>query len=428
MLEIRAIGGYNEVGRNMTLIRFNNESVIIDIGLHLENYIKYTEDEDIGNINVGTLIRAGALPEVKIIDKKKVKAILTTHGHLDHIGGIPYLASKFKNIPILATNYTIEVIRKILDDKHTNIENNLKKVEVNKKIKISKYISVTFVSITHSIPDATFIVVHTPEGNIVYACDFKLDNFPVIGKSPNYDLIKKINAKALIIESLYVKEDTKSAPEQSVKIMIKNIAKDLKESKDLVIFTTFSSQISRLKTITEEMKKINRKVVFIGRSLEKYLDAAKSAEIFETDDKIIKYKNEIKKTLREINTNPKDWCIICTGHQGEPKSVLSRIANKEYDINLKNTTVIFSCKVIPTETTIKNRKELERKLIHEGVKFIKDVHASGHASKIELKEFIDMIDPEIVLPAHSDNSKIFKRIFSDRNVVILNNGNSLELN
>jgi ribonuclease J len=425
MIEITAIGGYNEVGRNMTLITYNNESIILDMGLHLDNYIKFTEDEDIKKISTGKLIQAGALPDTKIIDRKKVKAILTTHGHLDHIGGIPYLSSRFKDTPIFATDYTIEVIKKILEDKNSNIENNLNKVKFNKKTKLSKHISATFIPITHSIPHASFIVIHTPEGNIVYACDFKLDNYPVIGDAPNYELIKKIKAKALIIESLYVKEETKSPPEESVRIMIKDIANDLRNNNNLIIFTTFSSQIARLKTITEEMRKIGREVIFIGRSLEKYIAASRISKIFSPKERVLRYRNEIKKAIKEINNNPKKYCIICTGHQGEPKSVLSRFADMEYNLNLKNSTVVFSCKVIPTETTIKNRKILEKKLSKLGAEIIKDIHASGHASRLELKEFIDMINPEIIIPAHSEHSKYFKKIFSDRNVVILNNGNSV---
>ncbi len=427
MLTITAIGGYNEVGRNMTLLQYDDEAVILDMGLHVENYIRFTEEEDIRAKNTGLLIRAGALPEVGIIDMKAVKAIITTHGHLDHIGGIPFLAKKYP-VPIYATRYTIEVIKKILEDERITLPNELVAVEENGTVKLSEHLEAEFIHITHSIPQATLVLIKTPEGNVLYGNDFKLDNYPTLGKPPNYARFRKVKVKALISESLYVTEETKTPPEESVRLMLKDVMGHLKGHDGLIIATTFSSHIARLKTIVQEAKVLKRKILIAGRSLSRYVMAARAAGIYDFNDAhLVKYANELSKALKTIAKDPSGWILVCTGHQGEPRSVLSRIASGAISLDLEKTVIIFSCRTIPTETNIANRKKLEDDLASKGARIIKDVHASGHASQEDLREFYEMVKPELIIPSHSTHLKYFKEHFPDYHVELMNNGNSLQL-
>ncbi len=413
-IEICTVGGYNEVGKNCTAIKINNEIIILDLGLHLENYIKYTEEEreELRFISGSRLIEVGAAPDVSVIKELKgdVKAIITTHAHLDHIGAIPFLAHRFKKAEILCTPYTGAVLRSILKDEKINLRNKIKILNTNSIYRISDNIKIEFINITHSTPQTVMIAVHTKEGIILYANDFKFDNNPTLGKKPNFERLKELkNVKVLISDSIYSKDAMKTPSELVAKDMLRDVLLGTETKGKLIIVTTFSSHLARLRSIVKCGKQLKRKIVFLGRSLAKYIGAGEEIGIINLrkDAEIVKYRNQIKKKLKKIEKRGREkYLLIVTGHQGEPKAVLSGIASKELPFNLyPGDIVVFSCRVIPTKLNIQNREHLEKSLKKLGVRIFTDVHVSGHAAREDDRDLLEMIKPEHIIPAHADDEK-----------------------
>ncbi len=413
-IEVYAIGGYGEVGKNMTAIKIDDEVVIFDMGLHMPNYIRYTEEEAGENLKLSAkeLKRVQAIPEDNLIKdlKDNVKAIIPSHAHLDHIGAIPYLADKYK-APVICTGYTAAVLKAILRDEKITISNQIKPLNPNSQVKLSKNLKVELVNITHSIPETATVALHTPYGIILYATDFKLDNQPIVGKKPNYDLLKKLSDKGVklaIVDSLYSAHAIKTPSECVAKEMLRDVLLGVNSKGKAVIVTTFSSHIARLKSIVEFGKALNRKVVFLGRSLAKYAYAAEEAGIinFSKEVEIVKFGNKIREKLREIEKIGRHkFLLVVTGHQGEPKATLSKMTNRVLPFTFRNEDhVVFSCNVIPTPINKKHRKILEKRLREYGVRLFTGIHVSGHGAREDIRDLIKLINPEHLIPAHSDKA------------------------
>ena len=413
MFEIFCLGGYSEVGKNMTAVKYKNQIIILDMGIHLEEYIKLNDSNEHEFFSRKDLIKVGAIPDDEQLNKFKdqVIAIIPSHGHLDHIGAIPYMAEKY-NCPIICTPYTSAVIKAILKDKDMVLDNKIVSIKLNNKIKLSDEITVEFINMTHSIPHTALVIIHTPEGSIAYANDFKLDNNPTFGSKPNYKRIKNLGktgkVKALIIDSLYADHPKKTPSESIAKQMLKDVLIDTDSKDKAVIVTTFSSHIARLNSIVECGKRMKRKVVFLGRSLAKYVYAAEDVGLvrFSKKVEICNYKKHVAKKLKQISQNPGKYLIVCTGHQGEPNAILSRIADDHFDFTLMpEDHIVFSCTTIPSEINIANRQVLEQKLMDKKVRLFKSIHVSGHACKEDHRDFIKMLNPEHVIPSHGPQEK-----------------------
>lgn len=407
-IEICAVGGYNEVGKNMTAVKIDDEVIILDMGIHLEKYINFTDDKDIKNISPSKLLEIGAIPDDSVIDdwKGMVKAIVPSHAHLDHIAAIPFLAKKY-DAPIIATPFSLAVLNAIVKDNKMTIKNKIIELHSNNKIKISKNITVEFVHVTHSTPQTVMIALHTKYGVILYACDFKFDDFPGLGKKPNYERLKELSEEgiyATIVDSTYSRLKTKMPSESVAKAMLSDVILSTDNEKNLIVVTTFSSHISRIKTIIELGQKINRKVILLGRSLSKYIIAGMETGLFQLPDDVemTKYSSKINKTLKKIKNRNK-YLLIVTGHQGETKAALSKLINDKLDFKLiPDDIVIFSSSVIPTETNRKNRQELEEELEARKCRIFRDMHVSGHAAREDLRYFLSLTKPIYVIPAHGN--------------------------
>jgi len=410
MIEICAVGGYSEIGKNMTAVKIDDEVIILDMGLHLDPYIQYTEDEDIVEVNTHHLRRIGAIPDDKVINdwKKNVKAIVPTHAHLDHVGAIMFLAKDY-NAPIICTPFTAEVIKTISQDEKIDIENEIKIMNVNSIYTISKNLKIEFINMTHSVPQTVMVALHTKYGIIIYANDFKFDDHPIIGKKPNYERLEQLGKKgvlALICDSTRAHKAMKTPSEIVAKDMLRDVLIGTNSTGKAVIITTFSSHLARLKSIVEFGRKMNRKIIFLGRSLAKYAEAGENIGLvnFSKEVEIVKYGSKIKKRLNQIGKKDKDkYLLVVTGHQGERKATLSKMARGEMQFKFDNEDhVIFSCTVIPSEINIKNRKKLEQKLENNNVRIFKDIHQSGHASREDLRDLINFLKPKHIIPAHGE--------------------------
>ena len=409
-IEICAVGGFSEVGRNCTAVKIDDDVIILDMGLHMENYVKYTEQEDLQDVTGKQLTEVSAVPDLAHMEewKHNVRAIVPSHAHLDHVGAIPFLAHKF-NAPIIATPYTIEVIKALCKDKH--MKNKLVRINPNSTFQLTEKIMIEFIHVTHSTPQTAIVAVHTPYGIILYANDFKLDNFPVLGSKPNYKRLKQLQGKVilLIMECLYIDKPGKMPSESVARQLLKEVMLETKNEEKAIIVTTFSSHIARLKSIIDFGKKLNRKIVFLGSSLNKYVTAAENIKIINFTKQIgmIYYGQRARKMLATCAKQKEKYLLVMTGHQGEPKAMLSRIAHGDYHFPLANGDfVIFSALTIPTPPTIANRKALETKLQELGVRIFTDIHVSGHSAREDLRDFILMVKPRYIIPTHAEPGKL----------------------
>ena len=414
-IELCCIGGFSKTEGNSVALKIDDEVIILDMGLSMEDYIRYTEDrEDVSSKTYAQLLRVNAVPNYNFIKEwhDKVTAIVPSHGHLDHIGAIPFAASLFPNAPIISTPYSIEILKSILSDEHITLPNKLISMNLNSSFKLSSKITVEFVNVTHSIPHTAIVIIHTPYGKIMYANDYKFDRQPVIGKKPNFERLKELGdegVKLLIVNCLYANEQKKTPSESVAKQMLKDVMLGVQSEKKAMIVTTFSSHIARLKSIIEMGKKLDRKIVFLGRSLMKYVQAAERIDLvnFSKDVKILSHRDQIEKMLEKIDREGRDkYLIVCTGHQGEPRAILSRIARGDSKFKFtEGDIVIFSCQVIPVEININNRDKLEKNLSAMNVRIFRDVHVSGHGALEDHRDLLELVRPEHIIPIHAENAK-----------------------
>jgi len=411
-IEIKPIGGWGEVGRNMTAVRVNDDVVIFDMGLHLPNYIELTEQEEGAFVKhtEAKLKKADAVPQDKQIKdwRLNVKAIVVTHAHLDHIGAVPYLASKY-NAPIICTPFSAAVLRTICKDEHIDIPNKIIKLQPGQRMPLGRNLNIEFVRSTHSTPQTIIAALHTPEGIVVYGNDYKLDKHPTLDKPPDYKRFKELGKKgvvALIQDCIYAGEHRRTPSELVAKQMLQEVFLDVDSKGKGLIVTTFSSHIARLKTIAELGRRLKRKVIFLGRSIAKYSLAAKTANVFDLTKvaKIHKYSSLARKVLQEIQRRGKDkYLLVVSGHQGEPKSILTRMAAGSLEWHFdKNDHIIFSAHTIPADINRENRAALEAKLKSYGCRIFTDIHVSGHSSREDIRDIIDMLKPEHLFPTHGE--------------------------
>ncbi|MBI4450474.1 MBL fold metallo-hydrolase [Candidatus Woesearchaeota archaeon] len=410
-MEIVAVGGYGESGKNMTAVRVGNDVVILDMGLHMPNYIQYTEEE-VGEgqkLSESELKRVKAIPDDTVIKDwwKDVKAIVVTHAHLDHIGATPYLEHNYK-CPIIVTPFSAAVLKTIIRDDRLQFRNEIVPLQPNSTYKVNEKLKIEFIHATHSTPQTIIAAIHTSEGVIVYGNDFKLDNHPTLGKRPNIERLQKLGESgkvtALILDCLYSRDHRKMPSELIAKEMLRDVLLGVDSRGKAVIVSTFSSHIARLKSIAEFGSQMRRKVIFLGRSIAKYTEAAEEARIADFSDvEIVKYGSKVKRRLKDLAQKRDKYLFVMTGHQGEPKALLSRVARRALPFYCKpGDHVVFSCKTIPAEVNQKNRELLEELLKEQGVRIFTDIHVSGHCAREDLRDVITMLKPAHIFPTHGE--------------------------
>ncbi len=416
MVKIHTVGGFSEVGKNMVVIETEEDAFIFDEGFFLPAIVEMQEkDRDEFSKSEKKMRSVGAIPDDSVITsiRHKVCAQFIGHAHLDHVGAIPFMSDKY-NAPIYGTPFTIAVLDSLLKDEKNFIKNKVYPIKPNTSFyvqgKNKKYL-VDFINITHSTIQTLMIALHTEKGVIVYANDFKIDDTPVLGSKPNYRKLREIAKEgvlAVIIDSLYSGSDKKTPSEKIARNLLEEVLFKTTNKDSAVVVTTFSSHIARLKSIVEFGKKLNREVVFLGRSLNKYATAAKestSADFLNTV-KISKYSRQVEKTLRTVEKNRGKYLVVCTGHQGEPGSILDRIARQKlpFKFNQKDS-LIFSSSVIPTEVNLTQFAKMESKLKKTKTRFFRDIHVSGHGGKEDLREMINILQPQHIIPSHGGEDK-----------------------
>jgi ribonuclease J len=404
-VSIIAIGGYEEVGRNMTGVKVGRDIILCDMGLRLDRVLIH-EDVELEKMHSLDLINIGAIPDDTVLSKVngRVRAIVCTHGHLDHIGAIPKLAHRY-DVPIISTPFTTELIsQQIQQEKKFGVENNLISLTAGSRFKITEDIELEFVRVQHSIVDCVFAVIHTPRGAVVYANDFKFDRTPIIGAPPDFQRLREVGREgvlALITESVRVNEQGRTPSERIASQMLNDLLMSLEDERGIIV-TTFSSHLARIKTIVEVAERLGRMPVLFGRSMERYAGTGQKMGILDGNFECYSNRAQLEKKMKEMMREGKELYLpIVTGHQGEPGAVLTRISDGKTPFLIeKGDNVIFSSSAIPAPINIANRYAVETKLRMRGARIYPNVHVSGHAYREDHRDLIRILQPEHVIPTH----------------------------
>lgn len=415
--QVVALGGLGEVGKNMYIVEHDNEIIIIDAG------VMFPEDNLLGVDYV--------IQDVSYLKKNehKIKALFITHGHEDHIGGIPFLLQAIQ-IPVI---YTPKIAQDLISKKL--VERNIKydnfQVITPELVVKFKHFTVEFINTTHSIPDSFALLIKTPNGNIFETGDFKFDLTPI---GPMADIHKMAQAglegvTLLLSDSTNALSSGYSKSESAVDGTLNDM---ISKHHGRVIIATFASNIYRVKHIAETCRKYNRKIIVFGRSMENSVELALNNGLLK-DRSLFIDANQAKSLKRN------EICILCTGSQGEPLAALSRIANGQHkQISLLNDDlVIFSSSPIPGNAESINR--IINKLYLKGVRVFtnsefSDIHTSGHAKEEELKWMLRIIKPKYFMPMHGEYRMLKRHTelgvmcgINPNNTLICSNGDVIEL-
>ena len=411
------LGGLGEIGKNMTVIQFDDEILIIDAGL------MFPEEELLG-IDV-------VIPDISYLveNRRMIRGIVLTHGHEDHIGALPYILKEL-NVPVFGTALTIGLLDAKL--KETGIKNAKLYIEQQgKQFRVGRF-RVELIPTCHSIPDASAIAVHTPYGVIFHTGDFKIDQTPVDGKLINFQRIAELGHKGVLLMMSDSTNAERACYSISEKVVGKSFDDIFRAVDGRIIIATFASNVHRVQQVIDAAHNYRRKVAVAGRSLINTVTVAQELGY-------LKVPKNLLIDLEEVNKYPQDKVvIITTGSQGEPMSGLSRMAmNDHRKVQImEGDTIILSANPIPGNEKLINR--VIDMLFKQGANVIQGsearVHVSGHAYREDLKLMLNLVKPKYFMPVHGEYSKLLKHAMlaeevgmPKENVFISENGNVLEV-
>ena len=419
VIRIIPLGGVEEIGKNMTAIEFEDDIIVVDAGLQFP-------DNDTPGVDF-------IIPDTTYLEKnkKKIKGMIITHGHLDHIGGIPYIMPKIDNPPIYTSLLTAVMIKKRQEEFIHFPKLNINVVTQTDKIKLGN-LRVKFFGATHTIPDTLGVIIETPYGNIILTGDIKIEtenNVPAPFEVETYENIGKENNLLLIADSTNVEKEGFSFPE---KIVHENLKEIIRQSSGRIIVSTFASLFDRIVAIIEASEQLGKKVVVEGRSMKTNVEIAKELGI-------LKIKPTTIIPAESMEEHPDDKLVIlATGAQGDEFAALMRISNKthKYVKLRKGDTVLLSSSVVPgNEKSVGKLKDnLARqgaRILHYGVA---EIHSSGHSYRGEIEFIHKMIKPKYFIPVHGSHYmlRVHERVALElgmkaENMIVPDNGMIIEI-
>ncbi|KKI91909.1 ribonuclease J [Bacillus sp. SA1-12] len=388
ILSIFALGGVNEIGKNMYAIEYSNEIIIIDCGSKFP-------DESLLGIDL-------IIPDITYLleNKDKIRALIVTHGHEDHIGGIPYFLKKL-NVPIYATRFTLGLIELKLKEHKLLRETELIQIDSESALEFEK-VRVSFFKTNHSIPDCLGIVFHTPEGNVVHTGDFKFDLTPVNNQYSDIHKMAEIGMQGVLVLLSESTNAERAGITPSERIVGDHIEEAFMKANRKVIISTFASNINRVQQVVDAAIKTNRKLALLGRSMVNVVDVAIQRGYLTVPDDMLIEPHEINKLA------PENVAILCTGSQGEPLAALARLSSSSYrDVDiLPGDTVILAASPIPgnernVSKIIDNLFSLGAKVIYGSGSSTK-MHVSGHGYQEDLKLMLTLMKPKYFIPIHGE--------------------------
>ncbi len=423
VLRVIVIGGNEEVGRNMVVFEYgtgknNSDIVIVDIGMQFP-------EEDMPGIDY-------IVPNISYLrgKEKRIRGVIFTHGHLDHIGAAPIVLRQLGYPPVISRDLTLALIKKKVEDGNPGASKRLKTIsikDIDKKLSLGMF-RAKFFEVEHSIMDSMGVALETPVGTLIHLGDWTISHDPADGKKITYEALKELKApRILLLESLgSVKTGTSSE-----KIIQGNLESLIRRTKGRIILTTFASQIKRINLLLEFCQKIGRKVALDGYSMRTNVEIAKELGYIKVSKDILIPINDIHKY------KDNEILVLCTGAQGEHNAAISKMVTEHHRfIKIqKNDTIVFSSSVIPgNERSVQRLKDnLYRKcdnVIHSD---IMDIHMGGHSNASDIQEVIKMVEPQYFLPVYANHFFLKESVkraveigFPKGKSAVLDNGHILE--
>ncbi|OQY10508.1 MAG: ribonuclease J [Fusobacteriia bacterium 4572_132] len=392
---VMPLGGLGEVGKNMTLFQFKDEIIVLDVGLAFP-------EEDMLGVDL-------VIPDFKyaVNNVDKIKAVVLTHGHEDHIGALPYFYKEVPaTIPMYGSRLTLGLAKVKFDSENVEKQYNFKEVKSRDKIKIGKYFEIEFIKVTHSIADAFAVAIHTPAGTILHTGDFKVDLTPVDGQPMDFYKLAELGEKGVLLlmsDSTNAEQEGTTMPEKSVGESLKV---SFRKAKGRIVIASFASHIHRVQQIIDVSVAVGRKIAVEGRSMKRVVKIASELGYLNIpEDTILDLKN-IK------SLDDEKVVLLCTGTQGEPLSALSRIASGRHrHIEVRRTdTIIISATPIPGNEkavyrNINSLLKTQAEVIYEKGA---GIHVSGHGNQEDLKLMLNLIKPKYFMPVHGEYKHLKK--------------------
>ncbi len=418
---IFALGGVGEIGKNMYVVQCDDDIVVIDAGL------KFPEEEMLGIDMV--------IPDITYLEENrdKVRGIIITHGHEDHIGGLSYVL-KHLNVPVYATKLTLGLIEAKL--KEAGILNDTKRILINSDSEIALgSMKATFFRVNHSIPDCVGVCLETPEGYIVHTGDFKFDQTPVNNQTADLAKMAMIGERGvlcLLSDSTNSERPGFTGSERSVGVAIKDV---FSKASGRIIVSTFASNVHRIQQVVDAAVEFNRKITIVGRSMQNVINISMDLGYLNVPNGLIVEPDEVNKLPAE------KVVILSTGSQGEPMSALTRMArsaHRKIDI-LPGDTVIIAATPIPgnekyVARTIDQLYRIGAEVIYGGHGPNGTVHVSGHGSQEELRLMLNLMKPKFFIPVHGEYRMLrMHGILAEQvgvppeNIFLLDNGDTVEI-
>jgi ribonuclease J len=385
ILRIVPLGGLGEVGKNMTVYEYGEDIVVVDAGL------AFPRDEHLGVDLV--------LPDISYLRDRRVRAVVLTHAHEDHVGGLPYLLRQVDCDEVIGTKLTLGLIKSKLDEHGLANATTLREIEPDQPIEVGSF-SLDFVRVAHSIPDCVAIVLKTDAGRVLHTGDWKLDHTPVDGLKTDVGRLADIGNQGvdlLLGDSTNAERPGMTGSERLVGEGFKQL---IPVRTGRILIASFASNIHRMQQAIEVALQVNRKVAIVGRSMRKNLNIARQLGYLDVSDDVL------VKPQDAMSLPPGEIMILCTGSQGEPMSALTRIAYGDHPtIGVeRGDTVILSARPVPgnelrVHDSINRLAKAGAEVLHEE---IAPVHVSGHANSEELRTMIALLRPKAVMPIHGE--------------------------
>lgn len=417
-LEVIPLGGVGEFGMNCMGIRFGDEMIVVDAGMGFPEESAYGVDI--------------AVPNFDFLEQyaDDLTALILTHGHEDHIGGLPYFLRRF-NVPVYASHFTLGMVESRLDEHELLNDVLLHRVEPRDVVKVGSF-EIEFIRVTHSLIDCLALAIKTPAGIIVHTGDYKIDETPVIGEQIDLRTFRRLGQEGVLALFSDSTNATVQGRTPSERAVIPAFQELFGEAKGRIFVAAFSSSLHRIQIVIDTAQQFDRRVCVLGRSMQRNVELAERLGYLDVPDNLLVSLNEAKRMPAE------DICFLVTGSQGEPRAALSQMTQNSYKgLTIEEgDTVVFSARIIPgNEHTISN---LTGEIYKRGGQIIDEqrrlVHVSGHASQEDIRVMTEAVRPKYVVPIHGEYRMLYRHKefvrnhlgYDEKNVLLIETGDVLE--